>query len=59
MAKYGDRIINRLIEFDYYGSIYYAVCVGRNEDGMLICYRAKNVIVPKLYGRNACESPRR
>lgn len=55
MTKYGDRFINRLIGFDYYGSSYYAVCVGRNEDGKLICYRARKQSCEKAISKSVEE----
>lgn len=36
-----DKYINWLIGFDYYNIRHYALCVAREADGKLICYRVK------------------
>ena len=48
MANYGEKHINKMIGFDFYKSSFFALCVGIDDEGKLVCYRARQKNVPKF-----------
>ena len=55
MKNSKNQYVNCLIRFDYYTANYFALCVAREEDGKLICYRAKEKSVLKFSGEMIVE----
>ena len=43
-----QKYANRVISFEYYNSSFFALCVGADDEGKLICYRAKQKNTPKF-----------
>lgn len=50
MANNWDKHINCLIRFDYYNTSHHALCVARESDEKLVCYRVKEKSTIKSSG---------